>query len=176
MTYCWPRGCQGARLHLLCYDFVGISLELDIHKIGGVFVVPQKILGANSVLSWIEGLAHYGRLDVLVYSSKSLHSYVRHHRARGSTTNQLTHRIQDFELLEGWSADFLRILGKFANPERCRTQYNSRFHHFAPRSQFYIDNASGIHRWLLPSVLRVYRMTSATTVSQSCPWAWSRKP
>lgn len=74
-----------------------------------------NFLNRQSVLTWIALLASENRLRVLVDSSKSMSSYVRRKREyyKYADTNPLLQRIQTLDLIDSWSIDFLKILGKF---------------------------------------------------------------
>ena len=73
----------------------------------------SKFLRGNSVLAWIVSLAQQNQLKLLVYSSKSMNSYVRRKRRCQATTNPLLHPLREIDLVESWATDFLKLLGKF---------------------------------------------------------------
>lgn len=66
-----------------------------------------------AVLSWIHTLCLLQRLEVLIKASKVLTSVVKNIRKRDASRNPMLHRLTDLELLDNWTVDLLRIVGKF---------------------------------------------------------------
>lgn len=66
-----------------------------------------------AVLTWIHALAVLGRLEALVKTSRVLTSYVRTVKRMNASRNPMQHRLTDTQLLEDWSIDLIKIVGKF---------------------------------------------------------------
>jgi len=66
-----------------------------------------------SVLTWIHALALVGHLEMLVKASKVLTTFVSNRRKLNSTQNPLLHRLSDIDLLERWTIDLVKLIGKF---------------------------------------------------------------
>jgi WD40 repeat protein len=79
----------------------------------GPLLLLTNFLKSGSVLAWISLLASHNSLKVLVYSSKSISSYVRRKRKRQAETNPPFHPSQDLDFVESWATDFLKLFGKF---------------------------------------------------------------
>ena len=67
-----------------------------------------------SVMTWIQALAIYRRLDTLVIAANALSGFTGHLRRLNATKNPLLHRLQDLELLDSWATDLVRIVGRFS--------------------------------------------------------------
>ncbi len=72
-----------------------------------------------SVLIWIYTLASLNQLRVLVEASQSLYSFVRKRRKADAVVDPHFRRFAELEVLEVWSRDLLKLLGKFGS---CLTQ------------------------------------------------------
>ncbi|KAH8778620.1 hypothetical protein F5883DRAFT_626595 [Diaporthe sp. PMI_573] len=68
-----------------------------------------------TVLTWIQALAMLGRLEVLVKTSTVLRSYVQTVKRTNASKNPMQHRLTDIQLLEDWSVDLIKIVGKFGS-------------------------------------------------------------
>ena len=86
-----------------------------------------KFLRTTTVLAWIVSLSRQNQLKVLVSSSKSMMVYVRRKQAVYETSNPLSHRLQELDLLEAWATDFLKILG-----QNLKASPNSIYEHIPP--------------------------------------------
>ncbi|KAL8788492.1 MAG: hypothetical protein Q9195_007269 [Heterodermia aff. obscurata] len=73
-----------------------------------------QLFKSTSVLTWIQFLALFGPLETLVKAAKALTSFVRHRRKFNSTENPLLHRLSDLDLLERWTVDLVKLIGKFS--------------------------------------------------------------
>ena len=71
-------------------------------------------LKSTSVLAWIHALALTGQLEILVKAAKVLTNFINHRRNTNSAKNPFLHRISDLELLERWSVDLIKMIGKFS--------------------------------------------------------------
>ena len=74
-----------------------------------------SFLDQPSVLVWIFTLASLGRLQVLIEASRSLASFALRRRRIDAVKDPTFRRLEDLELLEAWSKDLLRLLGKFGS-------------------------------------------------------------
>ncbi|KAG8525535.1 uncharacterized protein KY384_009179 [Bacidia gigantensis] len=72
------------------------------------------MFGSLYVLTWIHALAIVGHLEMLVKAAKVLSTFVSHRRKLNSIKNPLLHRLSDIDLLERWSIDLVKLVGKFA--------------------------------------------------------------
>ncbi len=70
-------------------------------------------LRSSAVLSWINLLAVINSLEILVKASKVLAKFVVDMKKNDALKNPMLHRLADLEILESWSLDFLKIVGKF---------------------------------------------------------------
>lgn len=68
-----------------------------------------------SVLTWFHALAILGKLEALVKTSRVLSSYVRTVKRMNTSRNPMQHRLTDIQLLEDWSIDLIKIVGKFGS-------------------------------------------------------------
>lgn len=68
-----------------------------------------------AVLTWINALAVLGKLEALVKTSRVLNSYVRTVKRMNASRNPMQHRLTDIQLLEDWSIDLIKIVGKFGS-------------------------------------------------------------
>ncbi|CAL8581634.1 hypothetical protein XPA_007322 [Xanthoria parietina] len=67
----------------------------------------------SCVLGWIQLLATWDQLKTIVYASQSVTSYLRKKSKVDAESSPLTHPLQEKELLELWSIDLVKIVGKF---------------------------------------------------------------
>ncbi|SPO06728.1 uncharacterized protein DNG_09422 [Cephalotrichum gorgonifer] len=79
---------------------------------GEVVSVLKRFLTSNAVLTWIYALAATRQLRILLVASKDLSRYSKGIKRRKSPEAST---LQEEELLESWSVDLLRIVGKFGN-------------------------------------------------------------
>ena len=73
-----------------------------------------KLFQDLSILTWIHALALLGRLEMLVKASKVLTTFISNRRKLNSTKNPLLHRLSDIDLLERWTIDLVKVVGKFS--------------------------------------------------------------
>ena len=74
-----------------------------------------KFLKSSSVLLWIRILAGLRQLRVLITASGVLRVFVATRRKIDSVTQPSQHRLSDLEVVEQWSIDLLKIIGKFSS-------------------------------------------------------------
>ncbi|KAL9614137.1 MAG: hypothetical protein Q9167_001347 [Letrouitia subvulpina] len=72
-----------------------------------------KLFKNLSVLTWIHALAIIGHLEILVKAAKVLTTFINNRRKLNSTKNPLLHRLSDIDLLERWTIDLVKLVGKF---------------------------------------------------------------
>jgi WD40 repeat protein len=95
-------------------------------------ILANFFQGAH-VLPWIQALAVIGELRVLVFTSRILTTVVQKHRRIDKSRSPLLHRLSDLELLELWSIDLLKVVGKFgANLRQVPTAIYSCIPQFCP--------------------------------------------
>jgi WD40 repeat protein len=68
-----------------------------------------------AVLTWIHALAMLGKLEAMVKTSRVIRSYVRTVKRMNASRNPMQHRLTDIQLLEDWSVDLIKIVGKFGS-------------------------------------------------------------
>jgi WD40 repeat protein/pimeloyl-ACP methyl ester carboxylesterase len=73
-----------------------------------------KLFKNLSILTWIHALALVGQLEMLVKAAKVLTTFVSNRRKLNSTKNPLLHRLSDIDLLERWTIDLVKLIGKFS--------------------------------------------------------------
>lgn len=78
----------------------------DIQKLTAFFA-------SSAVLSWIDAVATSGQLQVLTSTGKSLSAYMESYRHANAKLNKLREFPADLELLESWSTELVRVVGKF---------------------------------------------------------------
>jgi len=72
-----------------------------------------KLFKSPSVLTWIHSLALINRLEVLVKAARALTTFVNTTRKLNATRNPLLHRISDLDLIDLWTIDLVKVVGKF---------------------------------------------------------------
>ncbi|KAF2755764.1 hypothetical protein EJ05DRAFT_540420 [Pseudovirgaria hyperparasitica] len=104
----------------------------------------KRFFRSRHVLSWIQVLASVDQLGVLVYSSQALSHTVSHKRK--NETKSALEDLQDIELLDAWSVDLRKVMGKFGlNLLQEPSGINRLIPQFCPRNsmlfrQFAEDN------------------------------------
>lgn len=73
-----------------------------------------KLFKNLSVLTWIHALALDGHLEMLVKAAKVLTTFISSRRKLNSSKNPLLHRLCDIDLLERWTIDLVKVIGKFS--------------------------------------------------------------
>ncbi|KAK5453601.1 hypothetical protein LTS15_006787 [Exophiala xenobiotica] len=68
-----------------------------------------------AVLSWIYLLSVAGQLRILVQASRKVASFLKKVDRLDEGRSPLTHRLREKELLELWSVDLIRLVGKFGS-------------------------------------------------------------
>lgn len=69
----------------------------------------------QAILTWIHVLAVSKKLEVLVKTSRVLTAFVRTVKRLNATRNPMQHRLTDIQLLEDWSVDLIKVVGKFGS-------------------------------------------------------------
>ncbi|OTB13649.1 hypothetical protein K445DRAFT_162386 [Daldinia sp. EC12] len=96
-----------------------VLTPLDSKQVGGIL---DKFLTNHWVLTWIHALASYNRQQTLIQASKDLSEYCLMLKQRNSVEPDKRQHQVEHELLESWSTDFVKLVGKFGahlrrNPE-----------------------------------------------------------
>ncbi|KAG8406592.1 hypothetical protein J3458_020937 [Metarhizium acridum] len=92
----------------------------DIHENGDKHLdLLTQFFTQPSVLIWTHVLALLGQLRVLIEASQSLYNFVRRKRKAEAVSDPAFRRFDELEVLESWSRDLLKLLGKFGS---CLTQ------------------------------------------------------
>lgn len=91
------------------YHLASSTVSLD-HS---VLLALSHFFRNSYVLGWIQLLATWDQLKLLVYASQSVTSYLRKKSEVDAESSPLTHRLQEKELLELWAVDLVKIVGKF---------------------------------------------------------------
>ncbi|KJK75176.1 hypothetical protein H634G_09522 [Metarhizium anisopliae BRIP 53293] len=92
----------------------------DLQKNGGEHLdLLTQFFTQPSVLIWTHVLALLGQLRVLIEASQSLYTFVRRKRKAEAVSDPAFRRFDELEVLESWSRDLLKLLGKFGS---CLTQ------------------------------------------------------
>ena len=116
------------------YHLSRSSLESD-----DALNLMSKFFSGPFVLPWIQALAVMRRLRVLVTTSQALTAFVYQQRGFYQRRIALLDRMTDFETLELWAVDLLKMVGKFgANLLEDPTSIYSYIPPFCPHnSQIY---------------------------------------
>ena len=72
-----------------------------------------KFFSGGFVLPWIQAVAMIGELKSLVYTSQSIAAFARQYQSFYARRLSLNCHLADFEVLELWAIDLLKIVGKF---------------------------------------------------------------
>ncbi|KAI1376469.1 hypothetical protein F4677DRAFT_79151 [Hypoxylon crocopeplum] len=96
-----------------------ISTPPDSAPVGKVL---KKFLTGHWVLTWVQVLAANNQQRILVQTSKILSDYCLERQRGNAAQKDKTYHIVRQELLESWSIDFVKLVGKFGanlrrNPE-----------------------------------------------------------
>lgn len=78
-------------------------------------ITLAKFLQGSSVLSWINLMASDSHLRNLLYASQSMMSYLKKQAVIDAERSPMTQRLQEKELIEYWSVDLIRLVGKFGS-------------------------------------------------------------
>jgi WD40 repeat protein/pimeloyl-ACP methyl ester carboxylesterase len=76
--------------------------------------ILTKFFRGSSVLVWIQFLAWSSQLEMLVMCAKALTTFVKIRRQQNAHQNPLLHRLNDLELLDSWTIDLVKVVGKFS--------------------------------------------------------------
>lgn len=108
---------RGQRPEFLDYAAVSWSSHLVSSQINDRDIINmlKKFLTSTWVLTWVHALALGGQLKALIRASKDLSRYAAKSKRKNSSLDEEGLSIQEQELIESWSVDLLRILGKFSN-------------------------------------------------------------
>ncbi|KAF7555303.1 hypothetical protein G7Z17_g2299 [Cylindrodendrum hubeiense] len=96
--------------HLASTDLLG---EGDFEKSDHQLDLLTQFFTKPPVLIWIQVLASLGELRVLIDASQAMYAFVRRKRKADAANDPVIRRFDELEVLEGWSRDLLKILGKF---------------------------------------------------------------
>ncbi|KAI4108869.1 MAG: hypothetical protein LQ339_001987 [Xanthoria mediterranea] len=91
------------------YHLASSTVSLD-HS---VLLALNRFFRNSCVLGWIQLLATWNQLKILVDASQSVTAYLGKKSIVDTESSPLTHRLQEKELLELWSIDLVKIVGKF---------------------------------------------------------------
>ena len=72
-----------------------------------------KFFNGPYVLTWIHALGYYDQLSVLVQAARDLTTFISHKRRLYADDVPSQQPIEDFEVLELWAADLLKLFAKF---------------------------------------------------------------
>ena len=92
------------------YHFARLSIDDE-----GALSSMVKFLSGPFVLPWIEILAMIRQVSVIVSAATALSAFVQRRRKHDSERPPLLHRLTDLAYLEQWSADFIKVVGKFGH-------------------------------------------------------------
>ncbi|KAL8664311.1 MAG: hypothetical protein Q9202_003125 [Teloschistes flavicans] len=76
-------------------------------------LVLSQFFQGPSVLFWIQLLAQQDHLRTLVFASQNIMYYLGRKSKVDEESSPLTHRLQEKEMLELWTTDLVKIVGKF---------------------------------------------------------------
>jgi WD40 repeat protein/pimeloyl-ACP methyl ester carboxylesterase len=152
----------------------------------------------SAVLTWIHSLALEGRIGILIKASKALTKFAGKTRKLYQSQSPLLHRLTDLELLDKWSVDLIKIVGKFSShlsaepsaiykiiPPLCpedsaiRQQFNERESAdlviSGVQNQAWSDNLA---KWTLPQDHQAWKITCtqdliAVLTSRRCVFIWN---
>ncbi|KAI0857820.1 hypothetical protein F4860DRAFT_488388 [Xylaria cubensis] len=74
-----------------------------------------RVFHGPGVLTWIHTLALVRRLEIVVEASKVLSTFIDSMRRCRESTDLITHRSADLELLREWAVDIKKLMGRFAS-------------------------------------------------------------
>ncbi|KAL4917357.1 hypothetical protein BDW62DRAFT_85983 [Aspergillus aurantiobrunneus] len=80
-----------------------------------VFKAIKKFLAGHWVLTWIHVLVVTKHLRILVRASKHLSRYTASRRELQDTETTSPSQLAEWQLMDQWAVDFVKILGKFGN-------------------------------------------------------------
>lgn len=106
-------GCVGL-LRYICHSWAHHMVNSD--EAGHSYDSVRRLAAffrSQSVLAWIAAVSSAGQLKVLASTAKSITSYVKHVQAQHADENPLTIPVLEIELLNTWSTELIRVLGKF---------------------------------------------------------------
>ena len=120
-----------------------------------IFAALKKFLTSSAVLTWIHAISITRRLRTLLIASDDLSRYAKSIKENASPDAYI---IQGTELLESWSVDLVRIVGKFSNVlRRTPEAIYSSIAAFCPKSS---------------SVHQLFNKSSAISVSGCSAEVW----
>jgi WD40 repeat protein len=85
----------------------------------GVFDMLFQFFSCPSVLTWIHLLALIRNLEPLVKAATAMSSFVNTNRRINVTKELGLHRRSDLEVLDQWTVDLVKVLGKFSRHLLC---------------------------------------------------------
>ncbi|KAI1661234.1 hypothetical protein F4813DRAFT_385767 [Daldinia decipiens] len=87
-----------------------LSTSLESEQVGEVL---KKFLTSHWILTWIHILASSNQQRILIQASRNLSKYCLRQRRHNTLQRDKGHHIVEQELLESWSIDFVKLVGKF---------------------------------------------------------------
>jgi WD40 repeat protein len=75
--------------------------------------ILMKLFNTSSVLTWVHAVALIGRLEILVKAAKVLSAFLSAKRKLNVTNNPPFQHLSDMELLDHWTIDLVKLVGKF---------------------------------------------------------------
>ena len=73
-----------------------------------------RFFRSQSVLMWIHSVAMMGSLELLVKASNALSKLIKTTHNIDGANNHLPHRLLDLEMIDLWTNDLVKIVGKFS--------------------------------------------------------------
>lgn len=107
------QGCTGF-LRYCCLFWSHHLARSNIGQLGKhVMHWLAAFFTGSACLTWIHGVASVDQLQVLTSTSKALVSYLATYRRMTRDVSPLSQPIQEMELVQTWSSELVRIVGKF---------------------------------------------------------------
>lgn len=97
--------CLSWSHHMVRSDETGYNFDI-IRRLAAFFK-------GTACLAWIAAVATTGHLQVLASTAKALTSYLKHAQQAYADENPLAKPLLEIELLNSWSTELVRIVGKF---------------------------------------------------------------
>ncbi|KKY25011.1 putative nacht and wd domain protein [Phaeomoniella chlamydospora] len=92
------------------YHLHRCSTATDLNQ---ALTLLAKFFQKISILQWVHVVASLGKLQLLADASRRITLYLQKKRALDAANAPTLHRLEEIEILERWSRDLLKILGKF---------------------------------------------------------------
>lgn len=109
------QGCTGF-LRYCCLSWAHHLDKSDISEYGFEFVERLATFFTSAAcLAWIGAVATAGQLQVLTSTARILVSFLGKFRRLSADMNPMEQPLEQIELLQSWSTDLIRIVGKFGS-------------------------------------------------------------